>query len=759
VQLDRVEIDEADCFRWQAFPVTPLTLIFGANGTGKSTILEVVSSLLTRRERRASQRPPTGRPPLDARLILSPSHADVPDHPDASLLRAALTEALLHPRGFWAERGDELAPRVQEASVGTLTGLLAALLEQAMLRWGLPPERAKQLADDGAGSLCLVYDERGARLSAAAVLPGLASSADGLYFGAPSQDPLGDAVSASLRAGLTYLPLLPPAVTSVSCEQARPHLIVVSLEPTDLLGRLRGLVEHVHDGVFRPPQPRAAGWLDPTGAGVMEEWPSDPWLEPVPVSPEGDARSSLSGPRPSNLAYRERDTYRWVLQQVSRRANELAPSFVTERGVIELSMWPPSRWTQYPERVRVTLEEGGERVDLRRLGSGVARWVAASIRLACDDLTSPVIRLTRDGVSRTVEEIPPGLLFGLASGLTHESVTITPGVVPGVVLVDEPEAHLHPAAIRSVAEWLTAVSARSLAVFVTTHHPILFEARTSLTTRVLVSRPHPELPLRIRDESGFDTLKPGGQGSEIRVMEGDILGSLGQLSDEIGLTTGELFLLTQLCLFVEGPHDVAVFAAFGKGLLDAAGVRVIPLHGADGTPALVNGEVVGHLGLRSCLVLDGGSPGRLSRERKAADRLLEEARRHTWDMTVIQLDVPDILWWLDPDICREFAPDFPGWPEAWSAYESGARKPRSKLSSSDFKTTVIRTYGLQLSREGVEAVARRCQEAGRIPADCERLLHRVAGLAMSGRVVDPPGWTSQALAAGAVPPPDGADEH
>jgi len=91
-------------------------------------------------------------------------------------------------------------------------------------------------------------------------------------------------------------------------------------------------------------------------------------------------------------------------------------------------------------------------------------------------------------------------------------------------------------------------------------------------------------------------------------MERDILGSLNQMSDEIGLSAGELFLLTQLCLFVEGPHDVAVLHAFGKATLDAAGVRVIPLHGADGAPALVSGEVVGQLGLRSCLVLDGGSP-------------------------------------------------------------------------------------------------------------------------------------------------------
>jgi len=147
-----------------------------------------------------------------------------------------------------------------------------------------------------------------------------------------------------------------------------------------------------------------------------------------------------------------------------------------------------------PERVRVTLEEGGERLDLGRLGSGLARWVAASVRLACDDLVTPVIRVTRDGITQTADAIPQGLLVGLASGLTRETVLIEPGNAPGVVLVDEPEAHLHPAAIRSVAEWLKAVSTRSLAVFVTTHHPILFEARTSLTTRLLVSRPHPRAP-------------------------------------------------------------------------------------------------------------------------------------------------------------------------------------------------------------------------------------------------------------------------
>jgi len=58
-----------------------------------------------------------------------------------------------------------------------------------------------------------------------------------------------------------------------------------------------------------------------------------------------------------------------------------------------------------------------------------------------------------------------------------------------------------------------------------------------------------------------------------------------------------------------------------------------------------------------------------------------------------------------------------------------ATRSRAAIS----KTWVIRTFGLQLSRDGVEQLAQRCRDAGRIPIECKKLLHRVTGLAISGR--------------------------
>jgi hypothetical protein len=70
------------------------------------------------------------------------------------------------------------------------------------------------------------------------------------------------------------------------------------------------------------------------------------------------------------------------------------------------------------------------------------------------------------------------------------------------------------------------------------------------------------------------------------------------VSDELGITKGELLLLTRLAVFVEGPHDQIILDEWFGEELRSAGVRVYPVHGVDNLTGLVESEITAALASR-----------------------------------------------------------------------------------------------------------------------------------------------------------------
>ena len=281
--------------------------------------------------------------------------------------------------------------------------------------------------------------------------------------------------------------------------------------------------------------------------------------------------------------------------------------------------------------------------------------------------------------------------------LTQTAVRLEASHAPGVYIADEPEAHLHPAAIASVRDWLTQLAQTSTTVLAATHSPILLDSDSQLTRRVLVM--------------------PTGDGTQLREISGSQDCQLEAASAVLGITTGELLLMTRLAFFVEGPHDVIILQEWFGAELRSAGIRVFPLHGADNLPLLAHSEIVAALGIPIATLTDNtdvprardGRPA--TREQRAVARLLREAGQAGVPVKAVGLAEPDILYYVDEQVCREHAPAFPGWLAAYTESRHAG--------SSDWKRWVMSKYGLSLTRDNIRRLAVECHERGRIPPELQ----------------------------------------
>ena len=145
--------------------------------------------------------------------------------------------------------------------------------------------------------------------------------------------------------------------------------------------------------------------------------------------------------------------------------------------------------------------------------------------------------------------------------LSQRAVRLESADAPGVYVVDEPEAHLHPRAIASVRSWLGELARTATAVLAASHSPMLLDTDSPLAARVLV-------------------LSRDG-GTELHAVTGTADNSLAETAGELGITKGDLLLMTRLVLFVEGIHDVIILSEWFSSDLRDAGIRVFPVHGGD----------------------------------------------------------------------------------------------------------------------------------------------------------------------------------
>jgi hypothetical protein len=706
-----------------------LVVLFGPNSAGKTSVLEAAQQLITRAEIRRVDPADPLEVYADGAVFFDLPAADAPGSADAETYRWLLCGEHSDER-VWDWLGDGTSERIRHADLGEVreyladrlagSGAAGTLADRAMLARGLFSPCAVFFVVHDGGIVLLV---RTSSLPADAV-----EAAARIADAAGDDDPLQETAAHLLAHGSARVAVLADDIeVRKRLGAAFPPVIVLDGDPESLSAELVRFLPRIHDRVWNlhlartPISGMPGAWFGDVDDFLMDvgttsgaSYEADPWLEGL--SEDGEPFvAGLFGAYDKASWYRARHSILAVARMIEGEANRVAPSFVRGQGSIGIEVIPVSVWGSGPHRVRATfIEPDGERRDLKVIGAGTGRWVAAAVRLACRRLEAG--RQVVTGVGQTtvseMDEVRQIVRAARQSPLTQTAVRLEPSDAPGFYIADEPEAHLHPASIRSVRDWLSQLAQSAATVLVATHSPILLDDLSELTTRILVL--------------------PGENGTELRTLTGSLGTELAEAREVLGLTQGELLLMTRLALFVEGPHDQIILGEWFAADLDAAGIRVFPVHGVDNVLALVESEIVAALGIRIATLSDDTSIARIgsgkpkSRGDRAIARLLREAAAAGTEVKAIGLTRSDILYYLDDEVCRQAASRFPGWETATAEYAgSDTHEP--------WKRWVASRYGLSLSRDNIRNLAAECRQRGKIPAELTAAIRALIGWAAESR--------------------------
>jgi len=323
----------------------------------------------------------------------------------------------------------------------------------------------------------------------------------------------------------------------------------------------------------------------------------------------------------------------------------------------------------------------GSRWALSQCGAGTRRWAAASLHLACAELAEAT--------------------WVTGAGGPASYSPVWPTRIGDLLLVDEPEANLHPSAVDDVIDWLTDVAPRAGGVVVATHHPAFLGLGDGAVDLVHVQRIAGET--RLAEVAATD----------VRALD--------VLAADLGISRADLLQRTRMLLFVEGPHDRSVLEAYIGEDLARARVKVVPMHGTDNALAIVDSELAAALGIPIGVVIDNAT-GAGTHEERAIDRLQQEAAAQGVAVERFGIKKRDILHYLGDDVCRSHAAQFPGWDAAAEAWRAGDRALK-------FKAFVEKTYGLRLDRRSVDRYARESAVAGPAPRALVRIAKEVTAAA------------------------------
>ncbi|MDJ0412830.1 ATP-dependent nuclease [Rhodococcus opacus] len=399
--------------------------------------------------------------------------------------------------------------------------------------------------------------------------------------------------------------------------------------------------------------------------GTEERRSGWPWLEMIRTTEEP-------------FAYRVPPAINARVEQLAALATDLLPDFVD--GSISAHVTAAELWGDMP-KVLLEYQQRGltQCADLLdAAGNGAARWMAAAVQIALHLIEDhPDLKSLRD--------------FGVRGFSGH------------VLLIDEPEAHLHPAAAASMVRWCQRMVDHGFVVVVASHHEEFLKVADDDVTLVHVTRDPDLVHTSARALPTATTMR------------------LQELAVDVGMNPASILSLHRAILFVEGPLDEAVLDEFGGLQLDAAGVKIIPIHGTKNLEGLVAVELVTELGIKIGILTDATDPltmaersgrKRSSEERKVL-RVIQIAKENGVTLpTPFGVPEDDLLFALPPSAIREYLRGpFPGWKELVAECRDTLGKGPS--DSVDWKTYANDRYGLPITTPGgVRDVVRKLDLAG-----------------------------------------------
>ena len=318
-----------------------------------------------------------------------------------------------------------------------------------------------------------------------------------------------------------------------------------------------------------------------------------------------------------------------MAETVTSAANEVAAPLVREAGELTLEIRSIRHWAGgQGSRMQMTLAQRHRdgATNLSELGAGLRLW-------------SSVALLEATGAQ--------GFQAGTLSFDQPETFQRV------LLIVDEPERHLHPRAQAQLAMWLAEHTERDL--LVATHSVPFLNIPTDDASVALVTR----------DSTGV-TLATD--------ITDDTFGYLDAFTADAGLSSAaEALQVLQGIILVEGAHDERVIEHFFGNELARERILIVPVRGARNVDAIVDAPWLSRYNAPLVVLFDdvqaSEATGRKRPKSSIAARAIWDLRKH-WRQTrprpaVVSFSHPDILRAI-PEPCMTRAVErmggtFPGW--------------------------------------------------------------------------------------------------
>lgn len=749
MRLNSLHLNQFGLFRDQEMELAPLTILFGANGAGKSTILDAIEDALilpANRDRKNVEslgrlnirsavvyatlddwRTPGSSDERVMRHVLWMSSNDFEDINEIDLADLDLCPPL---EDLLLRKASEM---IESGTIGTPDQriLIAThLLENSVLAFGDPQTLTSGRQGDYGSSWGLVCRAPVDEIA----IPENAydkSVLDDFTYGYDDDELL----SAVYDLGNGDDAIVTMASRTLLSSAIRPLPMRLEFEPTTLDLELESFVDRIASRLSLDDHPdNKVSWLVASNSpGRMNNSDATDPMNSIVDASTGTSNSLNSADGATNVARAQPKDQTFVLsslimnavERIATHANSIAPKFLLQDSQLEIEIISPTEWKPNVPRIRATINENGRKFPLAFVGSGIARWASYLIRLACQELLAgtivgdpnPELAITLDDFSYDGTthflELPERISYDGATPYEEvAALKILPTQLDVVLLLDEPEAHLHPRAVASIGEWLLDIAPRVASVVVATHHPALFNLRGIGVQKHVTLR-----------SQGTSVVKPWNPASEELV---------DQLAHQIGLTAGDFFMMSQFVLFVEGPHDLIVLEEFFGDLLRESMVRLVPLHGAKNISLLAESEIVWQMGMPIGVLTDGTNIPRVIRGEhsnhieKLVERMLRECQAEGRDVEPFGLELDDILFYLDDELTATFASRvFPGWSTAETIWKQIDRPANEPANGTKFKRWITETYGLPLDRDTVREIAKKCKETGKIPKELSDIVSEI----------------------------------
>jgi energy-coupling factor transporter ATP-binding protein EcfA2 len=278
---------------------------------------------------------------------------------------------------------------------------------------------------------------------------------------------------------------------------------------------------------------------------------------------------------------------------------------------------------------------GGDDVPIADVAEGLRQWLLLALALA----SVIAHRVTHDGISLRDER-----------AVTW--IADQPDDLSNVLLIlDEPERHLHPTLQRKAARFVESLAfVHGATVVLATHAPTF---------------------LRIRDVKILEVVRSARDRCETRTINRQAIELDLNLAARLGFDRGVIADVANAFLLVEGEHDETLLIAWFGEQLEAAGVRIVPFRGTQqlGSSVWALEKLVATSGLPVAVLLDAtpdaerirrivdisGDPRRPPEIEDLGDRMAYERNRAVCDVLrqlrprarLFVHDQPDIIFFLD----------------------------------------------------------------------------------------------------------------